>query len=124
MTICCLNRERRRDSVRAREKDRRPRDEMDWEDGSSRRPTSREREGQRARSSGPGSSLPDDREREKDSGGKRQADTDVEMERRSAKVNTSFSVCVRDHWLISSQKSRLSEHEGSKREDTPEEGEI
>ena len=87
MTIYCICRDRRRESVRAREKDRRSRDEMDWEDGYSRRPGSRERESQRARSGGPGTSLPDDRERDRESGGKREADNDVDMERRTTKVS-------------------------------------
>jgi hypothetical protein len=88
----CIHRDRRRESGRTRDKDRRSRDEMDWEDGYSRRPGSREREGQRARSGGPDSSLPDDRERERerDSGGKREADTDVEMERRATKVSVLY----------------------------------
>lgn len=96
MSIKIAYRDRRRESVRGREKDRRSRDEMDWEDNYSRRPASREHDGQRARSGRPGSSLPDDREREKDSVGKREADTDVEIERRAAKVSTSpflSSVC-------------------------------
>lgn len=69
---------------------------MDWEDGYSRRPGSRERDG-RARSGGPGSSLPDDRDRERDSGGKREADTDVEMERRSTKVSVLPVLSFMEH---------------------------
>lgn len=90
------DRDRERDRERDRGRDKR-KDEMDWEDGLTRRDSSRER----GRSDGPESH--DDRERE---GSKRLADGEVESEKRAEK------------------KPRVEKTEPSKREDTPEEGEI
>jgi hypothetical protein len=100
---------------------------MDWEDGYGRRPGSKEREGQRARSSGPGSSVVDEREQDKESEGvaKREAEADVEGERRAEKVRRFFLEFDEDCSDVLAQKPRLSELDASsKREDTPEEGEI
>lgn len=89
-------REKRRDSGRPREKDRRPRDEMDWEDGYGQRPESREHEGQRARSGGPVSPMQEEREKVKDKegGGKREASAPVDVggERRAEKVSKDFEI--------------------------------
>lgn len=63
---------------------------MEWEDGYGRRAGSKEVEGQRARSGGPGSSVQD--EREKEGAAKREAEADMEGERRAEKVGEFFTL--------------------------------